>query len=102
MDYMGVALRPVISGMLGLPSDAAATLIIGFLRKDVGIAMFAPLEMTPMQLAIASVMLAMYFPCVATLMVLLKELGPYNTLKSILIRLIAALLVGTTMNLLLT
>ncbi len=36
-------LRPVVSGLLGLPSDAATALIIGFLRKDVGIGMFAPL-----------------------------------------------------------
>jgi ferrous iron transport protein B len=101
MHLIGQELRPVVSGMLGLPSDAATALIIGFLRKDVGIGMFAPLNMTPEQLVIASVVLAMYFPCVATFMVMLKELGISGTLKSVALRLVAALLVGTALHLLL-
>jgi ferrous iron transport protein B len=101
MQYIGQALRPMVSGMLGLPSDAATALIIGFLRKDVGIGMFAPLDMTPEQLVIASVVLALYFPCVATFMVMLKELGISGTLKSVGLRLVAALIVGTALHLLL-
>ena len=64
--------------------------------------MFAPLDMSPEQLVIASVVLAMYFPCVATFMVMLKELGVSGTLKSVALRLVAALLVGTTLHFLLT
>jgi len=100
MQLIDQALRPVVSGLLGLPSDAATALIIGFLRKDVGIGMFAPLEMTPGQLVIASVVLAMYFPCVATFIVMLKELGVSGTMKSVGLRVVAALLVGSLLNLL--
>lgn len=99
MHIIGEALRPVVSGLLGLPSDAATVLIIGFLRKDVGIGMFAPLDLSPQQLVVASVVLAMYFPCVATFMVMLKELGVSGTLKSVALRLVAALLVGTALHL---
>jgi len=99
MHIIGEALRPVVSGLLGLPSDAATVLIIGFLRKDVGIGMFAPLDLSPQQLVVASVVLAMYFPCVATFMVMLKELGISGTLKSVALRLVAALLVGTALHL---
>ncbi len=101
MHLIGETMRPIVSGLLGLPSDAATALIIGFLRKDVGIGMFAPLDMTAAQLVIASVVLALYFPCVATFMVMLKELGVLGTLKSVALRLVAALLVGTTLHLLL-
>lgn len=101
MHLIGEAMRPVVSGLLGLPSDAATALIIGFLRKDVGIGMFAPLEMNAVQLVIASVVLAMYLPCVATFMVMLKELGVSGTVKSIALRLVGALLVGTLLHLLL-
>ena len=100
MHQIGLALHPVVSGLLGLPNDAATALIIGFLRKDVGIGMFAPLDMTAKQLVIASVVLAMYFPCVATFMVMLKELGVSGTLKSVALRLVAALLVGGGLHLL--
>jgi ferrous iron transport protein B len=101
MHQIGLIMRPVVSGLLGLPSDAATALIIGFLRKDVGIGMFAPLDMTAKQLVIASVVLAMYFPCVATFMVMLKELGVSGTLKSVALRLVAALVVGGSLHLLL-
>ncbi len=101
MHLVGVAMRPVVSGLLGLPSDVATALIIGFLRKDIGIGMFAPFDMTPEQLVIASVVLALYFPCVATFMVMLKELGISGTMKSVGLRLVAALVVGTMLNVLL-
>jgi ferrous iron transport protein B len=101
MRLIGETMRPVVSGFLGLPSDAATALIIGFLRKDVGIGMFAPLDMTAAQLVVASVVLALYFPCVATFMVMLKELGVSGTLKSVALRLAAALLVGTALHFLL-
>jgi ferrous iron transport protein B len=101
MRIIDISLRPVVSGLLGLPSDAATALLIGFLRKDMGIGMFVPLGMTPEQLVVASVVLAMYFPCVATFMVMLKELGWSDTLKSVALRLAAALTAGTILNLLL-
>jgi ferrous iron transport protein B len=101
MHLIGEELKPVVSGLLGLPSDAATALIIGFLRKDVGIGMFAPLDMSPVQYVIAAVVLAMYMPCVATFMVMLKELGVSGTAKSVALRLVAALVVGTALNLIL-
>lgn len=101
MHLIGEKLRPIVSGLLGLPSDAATALIIGFLRKDVGIGMFAPLDMSPEQYVIAAVVLAMYFPCVATFMVMLKELGVSGTAKSVALRLVAALVVGSALNFLL-
>jgi len=38
--------------------------------------------------------LALYFPCVATFMVMLKELGISGTMKSVGLRLVAALIVA--------
>jgi ferrous iron transport protein B len=101
MMIIDISLPPVVSGLLGLPSDAATAILIGFLRKDMGIRMFVPLGMTPEQPVIASVVLAMYFLCVATFMVMLRELGWSDTLKSVALRLAAALMAGTALNLLL-
>ena len=44
-------------------------------NKDVAVGMLLPLGLTLKQLIIASVVLTMYFPCVATFAVLIKELG---------------------------
>jgi len=92
---------PVVTGLLGLPREAVTALVIGFLRKDVALGMLAPLALTADQLVIGSVVLAMFFPCVATFVVLLRELGVINMLKAAGTMIVAALLVGGILNLIL-
>ncbi|MBN1367374.1 MAG: ferrous iron transporter B [Dehalococcoidales bacterium] len=92
---------PVVTGVLGLPKEAVTALIIGFLRKDVAVGMLAPLALTSGQLVVGTVVLAMFFPCIATFVVLLRELGIVNMLKSAGIMIVVALLVGGLLNLIL-
>ena len=92
---------PVVTGVLGLPKEAVTSLVIGFLRKDVAIGMLAPLALSAKQLVVGSVVLAMFFPCIATFVVLLRELGVVNMLKSAGIMIFSALLVGGLLNLVL-
>jgi ferrous iron transport protein B len=99
MDALARTLGPVMSALFGLPPAAVGALIIGFLRKDVAVGMLAPLGMTPMQLAVASTMLAIYFPCIATYTVLFKELGLRNALKSTAIMVFVSVFVGVAMRL---
>jgi ferrous iron transport protein B len=75
---------------------------MGFLRKDIAVGMLVPLNMTFQQLVVASVVLSMYFPCVATFAVLLKELGIRDMIKSTVIMVLSALITGSLVNLLLT
>ena len=92
---------PVVTGLLGLPKEAVTSLIVGFLRKDVALGMLAPLALTAKQLVVASVVLAMFFPCIATFVVLLRELGVANMLKSAGVMILAALITGGMLNLIL-
>jgi len=92
---------PVVTGLLGLPKEATTALVIGFLRKDVALGMLAPLSLSPGQLVIGSVVLTMLFPCIATFVVLLRELGFVNMLKSAAIMISSALIVGGVLNLVL-
>jgi len=92
---------PVVTGLLGLPKEAVTAIIIGFLRKDVALGMLAPLALSAEQLVVGSVILAMFFPCIATFVVLIRELGVINMLKSAGIMIVAALLVGGALNLIL-
>jgi len=92
---------PVVTGLLGLPKEAVVALVIGFLRKDVALGMLAPLGLTAGQLVIGSVVLAMFFPCIATFVVLIRELGVVDMLKAAGVMIIAALLVGGALNLIL-
>ncbi|MEN6321139.1 MAG: ferrous iron transport protein B [Syntrophaceae bacterium] len=92
---------PVVTGILGLPSEAVTGLIVGFLRKDVALGMLSTLGMSAKQLVISSVVLAMFFPCIAVFVVFVKELGVRNTLKSSGIMIAAVLITGGILNVIL-
>jgi len=63
--------------------------------------MLAPLALSAKQLVVASVVLAMFFPCIATFVVLLREPGVVNMLKSAGIMISAALITSGILNLVL-
>lgn len=92
--------RPVVH-VLGLPEETISVMLLGFLRKDVSIALLAPFNLSAKQLIIASVFMVLYLPCIATFFTLLKESGIKNTLKIISLLLFTAILAGALLNLLL-
>jgi len=92
---------PVLTGLWGLPKETITALAIGFLRKDVAMGMLAPLALTAKQLVISSTVMAMFFPCVATFVILARELGVRDLLKAVGIMIAAALIMGSLQNLVL-
>ena len=100
-DFIANFTAPVVTGLLGLPKEAVVALVVGFLRKDVAIGMLAPLALTSEQLVVGCVVLAMFFPCIATFVVLLRGLGAVGMLKAAGIMVTTALLVGGLLNLIL-
>jgi len=100
-DAIANITAPVVTGILGLPKDAVTALVVGFLRKDVALGLMAPLALSSKQLVIGSVFLAMSFPCIATFVVLLRQLGFVNMLKSFVIMISAALITGGLLNIIL-
>jgi ferrous iron transport protein B len=92
---------PILTGLWGLPKETIVALVVGFLRKDVAMGMLAPLTLTAKQLVISSTVLAMLFPCVATFVILGRELGVRDLLKAVGIMIAAALIMGSLQNLIL-
>jgi len=72
---VSAACGPLMTGLFGLPADIAPLMVLGFLRKDVCIAMLAPFHLGPGQAVVAAVFLTLYLPCFASLSVLARELG---------------------------
>jgi ferrous iron transport protein B len=64
---------------IGLPSEAASVFLLGFFRRDYGAAGLYDLHaagmLTGVQLAVASVALTLFLPCVAQLLMNVKERG---------------------------
>jgi len=97
--YIADAAAGFVNALWGLPKEAIVPLLMGILRKEMGAGMFAPLALTTKQLVSGCVILSMFFPCVATFVVLLRELGWRDTFKATLIMLAAVVAVGGAVNL---
>ena len=100
-NALGNILSAVLTGLWGLPKDTVAALLVGFLRKDAAMGMLGTLALTAKQLVISSTVLAMFFPCVATFVMLARELGARDLLKAIGIMIAAVLVMGALQNLVL-
>lgn len=92
---------PVTTKLLGLPKESIVALAVGFLRKDVAVGMLGAMNLTAGQLTVAVTVLAMFFPCVATFVVLWKELGWADLTRSVLIMILSSLSVGAMLNMIL-
>lgn len=73
------ATSPLVEGFLGLPRQATAAFLIGFLRRDYGAAGLFLLArqglMTATQVIISLVVITLFVPCIANLMMIIKEYG---------------------------
>jgi len=76
-------LSPITTGLLGLPAVAIIPLIYGFIRKEGAIVLLTVVAgtsnlatfMSPLQLFVFALVVAIYIPCIATIAVLRKEVG---------------------------
>lgn len=97
--------EPVANRLLGLPVETATVFIIGFFRRDYGAAGLYTLWerglLTGNQVVVALVVMSLFLPCLATLIVMIKELGVRYALSILLFILVLSLLSGTVLNLVL-
>lgn len=69
--------EPLVGGWLGLPPEASAAFVMGFLRRDFGatglFAMAGSLD--PIQAVVGMITITLFIPCFASLMMMVKEQG---------------------------
>jgi ferrous iron transport protein B len=68
-------LAPITTGWLQLPRETARASVMGMVRRDFGAAGLYQLALTPNQIVVALVTITLFTPCIASLMVMLKERG---------------------------
>ena len=73
IDWLADIMTPILTGWFDVPSETVAPLITAFMRKDLAVAQLGAIEMTMSQLITSVVLVSLYFPCVATLAMILKE-----------------------------
>lgn len=110
IEHLLGPLRPLTEWWLGIPAVAGLALILGFLRKELALALLVVLAarvipgvtesstlldfMTRGQVFTFVLVCAVYIPCVATLAVLWRELGARDSLLVAASTVLLALLLG--------
>jgi ferrous iron transport protein B len=99
--YMNTITRP-ISWLLGLPDEVGFPLIFGILRKELSLVMLGQAlgsmefsnVLTPVQMITYAVFVVFYIPCLATMMVIRKELGGKVMWQIVALTMLIATLAG--------
>ena len=68
-------LNPLTTSWLQLPREASTTFVMGMVRRDFGAAGLYSLSLQPNQVVVALVTITLFTPCIASLMVMMKERG---------------------------
>jgi ferrous iron transport protein B len=77
LDMLIQAGEPLVAGWLGLPPQASAAFLMGFLRRDFGATGLFVMQsqgmLTPLQVVVAMTTITLFVPCVASVMMIAKE-----------------------------
>ena len=103
-------MKPIVVGILGLPALTGITLVFGVLRKEMTLEMLIVLFgttdflaiMNTTQMIVFTVVVTLYFPCIATFAVLGKELGWKTAILIAISTIILAITIGGITNFILT
>jgi ferrous iron transport protein B len=98
--------RPIVTGALGLPSESAGVFVMGFLRRDYGAAglfkMAQDGSLTGVQSVIALTVMTLFVPCVANLLMIIRERGLRTGLAILAAVTVIAIGTGSVLHLALT
>ena len=106
LDALSRAARPVVTGALGLPAESAGVFVMGFLRRDYGAAGLFKLaqsgSLTGVQCVVALTVMTLFVPCVANLLMIIRERGVRVGLAILAAVTVIALGTGTILNVVLS
>ncbi len=105
LGWLAHATEPIVTGWLGLPAHASQVFIMGFLRRDYGAAgLFSMVHdgaLTATQSVVALTVMTLFVPCVANLLMIVKERGPKVAFAILTFVTIVAVGTGAALNYLL-
>jgi ferrous iron transport protein B len=94
--------RPIVTGLLGLPAETAQVFVMGFLRRDYGAAGLFALakdgQLSGVQAVVALTVMTLFVPCVANLLMIVRERGWKASLAILGFITPVAILTGAALN----
>ncbi len=102
-QWIIACISPIVNA-IGLPTSTSSSFVLGFFRRDFGAAglMAIQSQLTGVQLLVASVTLTLFLPCVAQLMIMIKERGVKLAGLIAIMSIVLAFTMGFIVNFLLT
>lgn len=98
LAWLTHAAEPLVTGWLGLPAEASAAFLMGFLRRDFGATGLFHMQshglLTPVQVVVSMVTVTLFIPCFASVMMIAKERNVRTALGMMVLIIPLALLVG--------
>lgn len=108
---INAALSPLVAGALGLPKELGVTLVFGFLRKELSLLMMLqalgvgyqqlPSVLSAGQIAVFTVFVSLFIPCLSTFAVLWREMGRRIAFLSAALSVAVAIVLGVALRLVL-
>ncbi|MDD5434556.1 MAG: ferrous iron transport protein B [Nitrospira sp.] len=102
LEFIEKIASPLVVNFLGLPQKATDAFLIGFLRRDYGAAGLYALasagKLNPNQILVSLVTITLFVPCVANLMVMIKERGLKTALAMVIFIFPFAFFIGGVVN----
>ena len=92
--------EPLVSDWLGLPREASAAFVMGFLRRDFGATGLFALshQLSPIQAVVGMVTITLFVPCIASVMMIVKEQGLKVAAAMLALIIPFAFLIGGLLN----
>lgn len=75
LEILQMLAAPIVVTWMKLPKEAATAFIMGIIRRDFGAAGFFNMTLTKQQTLVAMTTLTLFVPCIASIVVVLKERG---------------------------
>lgn len=75
LDWIQNAVAPLVVGWLQLPKETTEAFIMGIIRRDFGAAGLSSLSLSNEQTLVALIVLTLFVPCIAAMLVMIKEQG---------------------------
>jgi len=98
LGVIAIHAQPLVSGWLGMPSEAVVALILGIVRREMSVAPLLALNLTPLQAFVGGAVSLMYLPCLSVFAILAKEFKIKIALIITISTIVLALFVGGLIN----
>jgi len=102
LNWLVQVSEPLVTGWLGLPPEASAAFLMGFIRRDFGASGLFVMQsqglLNPVQVLVAMVTVTLFVPCIASVLMIAKERGWHTALGVVLFIFPSAIFIGGLLN----